>query len=265
MRDLPFVPGRSDLAEAFGGSALPSESNAGLVFDRYARVWDRPDGLPDQRAIREWLGPFITAYNHLGRAKAVQPLLDDLHARLDLVPAARCTLVTTTRFTTGLGAGHIAQNGFTLDRNLGVPYLPGSGIKGLLRAWFRVSGDDSVSVPEQARWFGKEPGSSDPTSVSEVRFLSAYPLHIPKLELDIVNNHHSRYTHDPRAGAVDTESPVPAYFLTVAPGTPFVFRVGGREGRRRDADRVIAALRSALELFGAGAKTASGYGLFSEA
>lgn len=39
------------------------------------------------------------------------------------------------RLIAGLGASHVLETGFTLDRNTGLPYLPGSTVKGLARAW----------------------------------------------------------------------------------------------------------------------------------
>ncbi len=39
------------------------------------------------------------------------------------------------RLAVGLGADHPLENGFTFHRVYGVPYLPGSALKGLARAW----------------------------------------------------------------------------------------------------------------------------------
>lgn len=45
------------------------------------------------------------------------------------------TLRLTERMAAGLGASHVLETGLTLDRNTGLPYLPGSTVKGLARAW----------------------------------------------------------------------------------------------------------------------------------
>lgn len=45
------------------------------------------------------------------------------------------TLTTIERLVAGLGASHVLETGLTLDRNTGLPYLPGSTVKGLARAW----------------------------------------------------------------------------------------------------------------------------------
>jgi CRISPR-associated protein Cmr6 len=45
------------------------------------------------------------------------------------------TMTTAERLITGLGASHVLETALTLDRNTGLPYLPGSTVKGLARAW----------------------------------------------------------------------------------------------------------------------------------
>jgi len=45
------------------------------------------------------------------------------------------TMNTVERLVAGLGASHVLETALTLDRNTGLPYLPGSTVKGLVRAW----------------------------------------------------------------------------------------------------------------------------------
>ena len=44
-------------------------------------------------------------------------------------------MTTVERLAAGLGAAHVLETALTLDRNTGMPYLPGSTVKGLARAW----------------------------------------------------------------------------------------------------------------------------------
>ncbi|MEP0805344.1 MAG: type III-B CRISPR module RAMP protein Cmr6 [Chloroflexota bacterium] len=90
---------------------------------------------------------------------------------------------------------------------------------------------------------------------------------LPVLELDIINPHYPDYYEDQdgKKGKypTDWQSPVPTYFLTVAPNTKFWFAVGWRgepnSGLQTDA---IQWLKAGLENLGAGAKTSAGYGYF---
>lgn len=45
------------------------------------------------------------------------------------------TMKTSERLVAGLGASHVLETALTLERNTGAPYLPGSTVKGLARAW----------------------------------------------------------------------------------------------------------------------------------
>ncbi len=97
-------------------------------------------------------------------------------------------------------------------------------------------------------------------------FLDAIPAEAPRLELDIMNPHYPQYYQsNGKTPPTDWQSPVPVYFLTVAPQTAFWFAVGWRGpedsagGARRRAE---AWLRWGLMELGAGAKTSAGYGYF---
>ncbi len=50
------------------------------------------------------------------------------------------------RMAAGLGASHVLETGLTLERNTGLPYLPGSTVKGLARAWGLIQVADSIGI-----------------------------------------------------------------------------------------------------------------------
>lgn len=88
---------------------------------------------------------------------------------------------------------------------------------------------------------------------------------LPVLELDIINPHYPEYYKEGSSEyPTDWQSPVPTYFLTVAPNTKFWFAVGwrGEENAGLQAD-AVEWLKSGLENLGAGAKTSAGYGYFA--
>lgn len=287
---LPWVNGEAVIARLLEGHAmLPGDpdvvgqarGNPGLVFDRFLKVWE-PDG-PDrsllrrdrQRALRE----FCDAYRRL--AARGGSLLDELHGRLETLDTGeaapvgrwacqRATFKTRWRVVTGVGAEHPIENGFTFDRSIGVPYFPGSSVKGLCRAAGRHLHD--AGSAELDRLFGGQPEEThDPADAraGDLTFLPAYPArgHWPGLEVDIVNNHHPSYALALDRGAVnpqavETDSPIPVFFLTVAAGTPFTFRIASRSGAKENVTRGLELLSSGLDLLGLGAKTAAGYGTF---
>jgi CRISPR-associated protein Cmr6 len=173
-----------------------------------------------------------------------------------------------------LGAAHPLENGFTFDYTTGLPYLPGSSIKGLARQVGRYELDRDL----QLRLFGQsdedelEEDLEATACVGDIVFLPAFPATWPELDVDIINCHHLRYygstpsvigDKDIRTGPIETESPVPVFFLTVAAGTTFILRCTSRSGRSEHVERALDLVAQGLSEQGIGAKTAIGYGVMT--
>jgi CRISPR-associated protein Cmr6 len=172
--------------------------------------------------------------------------------------------------------------GVALHPLYGFAYLPGSGLKGLARAWaeriwLEVQPIRDEAVREIREIFGyaanSERGKSwIPPEISivpegnagAVIFHDAWPPTWPRLIVDVVGVHHSKYYQAeehlvPPPG--DWEDPVPTTFLAVRAGTEFSFAVAPRRPEHaRSARRAAEWLKAALADWGAGAKTAAGYG-----
>lgn len=88
---------------------------------------------------------------------------------------------------------------------------------------------------------------------------------IPVLDLDVINPHYPDYYKEgSSAYPTDWQSPIPTYFLTVAPNTKFWFAVGWRgEPNAELQTDAVNWLKAGLEALGAGAKTSAGYGYFT--
>ncbi|MCB9452447.1 MAG: type III-B CRISPR module RAMP protein Cmr6 [Anaerolineaceae bacterium] len=68
------------------------------------------------------------------------------------------TMRTAERLAVGLGASHVLETALTLDRNTGLPYLPGSSVKGLARAWglIKVAAQLGITLDTVVHEKGKE-------------------------------------------------------------------------------------------------------------
>lgn len=182
---------------------------------------------------------------------------------------------TKTPLITGIGQTHPNEVSMVFDYMLGIPYIPASSIKGLLRFTtvikeitdniekynnVKEGKIDDESVAEIQYYFG---GQSNEGSVV---FLDAYPQNIPNLHIDIMNPHYGEYYQDAKPPA-DYLEPTPIKFLTVAPKTTFVFRAIINK-HRKDYESLKQSIKKILEQAltkeGIGAKTALGYGLFEE-
>lgn len=162
------------------------------------------------------------------------------------------------RMIVGLGSESILETGITLNHTYGVPYLPGSSLKGLAAA-------TAHKKLEDADW-RKGDGAShrilfgDQESSGYVTFHDA--LWIPEsdrlpFDLDVMTVHHPKYYQGEAIAPSGMESPVPVAFLTTR--GRFLLAVSGPEVWARTA---LTILRDALRDEGLGAKTAAGYGRF---
>ena len=247
-------------------------------------------------------------------------------------------------FTTGLGNEHPLENGFAFLNPYGLPYLPGSGVKGVVRRAAEelahrdfFENESGWTLPVIWRLFGFEPWlvsraresdaewkewiggfsvtreeietyltavlgekSSESGRKMKQRILGAPDslhvllrerhLHVRgalefwdvvpqikgnKLAVEIMTPHQSHYyqqkAHAGSTSPHDSGGPNPISFLTVPPGSDFVFHVRcdhrrlsrcapelAKDGHWRTLLR--AAFEHAFEWLGFGAKTAVGYG-----
>ncbi|WP_438438784.1 type III-B CRISPR module RAMP protein Cmr6 [Hydrogenophilus thermoluteolus] len=167
--------------------------------------------------------------------------------------------LATAPFTTGLGNEHPLENGFAFLWPYGLPYLPGSGVKGVVRraaqelaeglwgdthGWSLEPGYEIEvkSGKERTRiqlsvldvLFGREPPSGDSNAVrGALSFWDVIPLIAgDSLMVEVMTPHQSHYYQqntDPKTGNSttphDSGQPKPIFFLTVPPGSEFKFYV----------------------------------------
>ncbi len=201
----------------------------------------------------------------------------------------------TAPFVSGLGSGHPTETGLILDRNSGLPYIPASSIKGVLRlacALYIAETDpaykdkeDLKEIPDDhpllRRYFGDTDTGKADGMRGQLVFLDAFPAEIPDklLKADIMNPHFGQY-YSGAQGPLETENPIPVKFLAVAPGTEFVFRCFAsplperkpddkdaavfRPFGEKDEETVVALFKRAFAQLGFGGKTSIGYGRFAE-
>lgn len=173
---------------------------------------------------------------------------------------------TTWHFATGLGNPHPLENGFVWHPTLGVPYLPSSGVKGLLNAWLEWQGigkKDNYTCA--CRWLGT------PTMAGALIFFDALPIAPVAIGTDVMTPHMGKWYEsgagaDPNQGAdwqsipADWHNPKPITFLVVKKGV-FRFMIAPTpRAQGADVNEAFKQLEGALEFLGAGAKTAAGYG-----
>jgi len=272
--------------------------NPGLIFDRFVQDWGwREQRFQDKEAKkRAWQE--IVGIAQRADANLLAAWNERWQAIVGASNAQSLSLKTHWRFVAGLGRKGPLEAGFTFNR-YGFPILPGSSVKGVARAWAFVqiaeklgfsdlkrldeilsadSDKGSEGCKQYETWRAQQ--SEEIQNMAEdfraifgitatagrAVFFDAIPAPKPEMQLDIMNPHYPQY-YSGDEFPTDWQSPVPVYFLTVAPNTEFRFAIGWRgvldgEGRRL-RDLAKEWLFAGLTELGTGAKTSAGYGYFT--
>lgn len=242
LQTLPFFP-RSDKDV----KPIPSDVHTGLWIDKY---------LPRQA---KGLGQVKAA--HFAQAvRAIDSLYKQFYERWEKslaeigVQSKRARVLG--RLSIGLGGESVLETSISLHRTYGVPYIPGSALKGLAASYARKRlGDEWKAESDAYRLvFG------DTKSAGYVTFYDA--LYIPgtaktdtPLALDVMNVHHPEYYRGENVPPADWDSPTPVSFLS-ATGSYLLALHGPDEW----VEAAFEILNQALKEEGIGAKTSSGYG-----
>lgn len=253
--------------------------NCGLWFERFYDRY-RPDFLETKdsdSAFKEWL----QCFEHLaGDNDLLDVAIQRQSLLVESLGGVSALFKSDWHFVTGMGNPHPLENGFNWHPVLGVPYLSGSGVKGLVRAWVESwiyeAGDPKEEKSQRLLdWFGSEGKSpEDRSETGKLIFFDAIPYKPVRLTTDIMTPHMgqwyaegesiNRVQSSPDAIPADWHSPTPIYFLA-AKEPVFLFSIALRSelfADEVDLDEVAQCLADALEWLGAGAKTAVGYGDF---
>ncbi len=169
-------------------------------------------------------------------------------------PTYQFSMHTTWRLITGIGASSSLEVGMILHHVYGIPYIPASSMKGLLRYYL------SKVEPNQELVALLGTGGDEEAEKGKIVFLDAFPQPGFDISVDIMNNHYQDYYMGDKPPA-DWMDPNPIKFLTVKNAT-FLFRLfaNQKDVEQKTLELVAKKLSQALIDLGIGAKTAVGYG-----
>ncbi len=169
-------------------------------------------------------------------------------------------LQTDWRVAIGLGGTSVYETGITLHHIYGVPYIPGSAIKGSMRSYVilaKFDGNEQKALEDEE--FINIFGSQD--RQGKVLFFDAFAQNL-SIKKDILNPHYKEY-YDPnnnKKPPADYWDPVPISFLAVRGS--FKFALGGAKEDITLLEKASRYLYISLTEYGIGAKTSVGYGYF---
>lgn len=248
-------------------ATLEDKGNRGLwytrFFDHYQADWTLQD-----EAKKDWV------CSNAKPSGDRQQLDNQALRQLDLLAALgghAAVFKTDWHFATGLGLPHPVENGLAWHPTLGVPYLAGSGVKGLVKAWVEVWDESLTTEADRTqrseRWFGTTAGEAG--TAGAFLFFDALPIVPVLLTADVMTPHLGKWYEqgdeltaalEPERLPADWHDPVPVPFLVVKQAQLLFGIAPRRPEYAAELPDVMQALEQALNWLGAGAKTAAGYG-----
>jgi CRISPR-associated protein Cmr6 len=240
--------------------AIPADAHAGLWHEKFFNAYDS-SWQCDGKNAGEWLANRGHMQRAVGNAVQIASHLRRVQLLCESINGQYRDFATEWHFATGLGNPHAAGNGFVWHPTLGVPYLPASGVKGLLNGW--------LAWQDLQRDFGHWLGTS--AQAGALVFFDALPVTPVVIGADVMTPHMGEWYEngahaDPKKRddwksiPADWHEPKPFTFLVVKHGL-FRFTIAPTaRARENDVADAFKQLGLALEFLGAGAKTAAGYG-----
>jgi CRISPR-associated protein Cmr6 len=148
-----------------------------------------------------------------------------------------------------------------LHRTYGVPYIPGSALKGLAASYAHHCLGEQWCRGETFHnlVFGKC------DEAGYITFFDALPLpgtgqHGSALAPDVITVHHQRYYQQEEGAPSESDNPNPVPFLSATGQYLLALASPDFQEPTRWVDITFQILAEALDTFGIGAKTSSGYG-----
>ncbi|MBS1792185.1 MAG: type III-B CRISPR module RAMP protein Cmr6 [Acidobacteria bacterium] len=240
-----------------------STAHAGLWLDKFicsqtdAQYTDKP--RKSKRTPKSRLVDEVAGIGESVEYKAFYRRWEESLERLEKEKRLKKRLARVQgRMAVGLGDEGVLETSVTLHRTYGVPYIPGSALKGLAASFARnkLKGDWAKGTFAYNVVFGK---------TDEAGYITFYDaLYKPgsghkgkALYPDGITVHHEKY-YKGEAAPADWDDPVPVPFLSAT--GEYLIALSAPPGCELWIGKTFELLKLALEHEGIGAKTSSGYG-----
>ena len=249
-------------------------AHAGLIFDKYKKPENNNDKKEEAKkslvlktAKQAKVGNSYTKYFNFWK-NSINSIDESYHV-------ASAEIRVKGRMLIGVGEESTIETGITIHRTYGLPYIPGSSLKGLASAYAH-----KYLEPDEADWKkGDKDGNGrgdaqeaifgSTEQAGDVIFFDALPNpnHIPNQDIqewkgcwlvpDIITVHHQDYySNKDNSPPADWDDPNPIPLLSAV--GEYWLVVAGKDNNAVEA--AFNLLKFGLEFEGIGAKTAIGYG-----
>lgn len=233
--------------------AFDKNVNLGLWFDKF--IGNQDD---EKNSIKEFNS---SLFNQKIKIEIFDDYKKFFERRLESLAEIKSKIFKAieidSRMIIGLGGESVWENAISIHRTYGVPFIPGSALKGLAASYARKFLKDFDQNGEAYKFiFGSQ------ESAGFITFHDAL-LIPPKTEekflhAEIMTVHHQDYYSDTGKPPADWDSPNPINFVSASGKYQIVLT--GVEGCEGWLNIVVQILENAFREEGIGAKTSSGYG-----
>jgi len=243
-------------------------------------------GLDLNKVVSVRKGKIVFGLSEVETVLDINEIGNNIPHRLKVAYEAAGFVVTTMVFKTdwrlvvGLGGASVHETSMTLHHVYGIPYIPGSAVKGTMRSWIIsevFDNDENLALndPGFCRIFGSPEKSVLEAYQGNVWFADALPVDKLVIRKDVMSPHFGSYYRNGRQGIPpsDGENPIPITFLTVKNGQFQILLAirdedntaieSGMFSGQTPLEVATQYLPEVLEEHGIGAKTSAGYGYMS--
>lgn len=228
-------------------------THAGLWLDKYICNQSRKDTASRSKLVEEVAG--------LPEPKEYQACFKRWKQKLDECGAQMREVRVKGRMVVGLGSESVLEASICLHRTYGVPYIPGSALKGLTAnyAHHYLGGEWCKGKKFHNVVFGTTDDAGYMTFFDAL-YMPDTGYNKKPLHPDIITVHHSKYYQDGKQAPLDSDDPNPIPFLSATGHYLLALAAPDLEHSTKWTDITFQILAQALDKFGIGAKTSSGYG-----
>lgn len=236
------------------------EMHAGLWLDKYIEKQER-----DDVGVRAQLAREVAT---LAEPDVYQQFYDRWRGYLKEQGAQVREAHAKGRMVVGLGSESVLETSIALHRTYGMPYIPGSSLKGLTASYVRNYLREEWQAGNDSKAFNVLFGDTE--GAGYITFFDA--LYIPGtgggeqkkvLYPDVITVHHQQYYQGGTDSApADWDSPIPVPFLSATGHYLIALAAPDLDPANVSIwlDKTFEILGLALRNLGIGAKTSSGYG-----
>ncbi len=237
--------------ETLGDPNALTDPNAGLCLDKFITNLDKED--------KESRSKLAKQVARIQSPEIYQTFYKNWEVFLAEIGAVTRQARVKNRMAVGLGSDGVLETSVTLNRTYGVPYIPGSAIKGLAAAFARqyCGAEWQIGQPFYRIIFGAN------DEAGYVTFFDA--LYAPgsghdrkPLHFDVMTVHHRGYYEGKDQPPADWDDPNPVPFVSAT--GKYLIALAAPEGCESWRDLAFQIVERALKHEGVGGKTSSGYG-----